>query len=126
MDVHWIWAVTRLIILIYVAITGLEDVRGPYVIGPSRPRSELLFNESEAVRFLKVGLLCVEEISGARPRMSTAVKMMCGNTEVDGVEISPPSIINDITDAKIGRRRSPPRASAGGRSPLLIFDFLIL
>ena len=81
------------------------------------------FNESEALRFLQVGLLCVQEICGARPRMSTTVKMMCGEADLDGVEISLPGLITDFTDVKIARRRSPSRTSGGGRSPLSLFPF---
>ncbi|KAL7252939.1 hypothetical protein ACSBR1_007486 [Camellia fascicularis] len=77
------------------------------------------FTKSEAVRFLKVGLLCVQEVCGHRPQMSTAVKMMCDENEINGVDILQPGLITDIMDVKIGRRRSS-RSIASARSPQLL------
>ncbi|KAA8534352.1 hypothetical protein F0562_031897 [Nyssa sinensis] len=62
------------------------------------------FSATEAVRFLKVGLLCVQEICGLRPKMSTTVKMMCDEININDVQVSQPGLITDIMDVKIGRR----------------------
>ncbi|KAK3012507.1 hypothetical protein RJ639_007993 [Escallonia herrerae] len=47
------------------------------------PSSERDFNPDEACRYLKVGLLCVQEITKARPSMSMVVKMLTGEMDVD-------------------------------------------
>ncbi|KAK1552538.1 hypothetical protein Q3G72_018925 [Acer saccharum] len=64
------------------------------------------FSEDEAIRFLKVSLLCVQEKCSLRPTMSTAIKMMSGEIGIDNVHISQPGLITDIMDVKICQRRS--------------------
>lgn len=60
------------------------------------------FSGNEAVRFLKVGLLCVQEKSSLRPRMSTVIEMINGDVNInDDVEIWEPGLINDIMDVKL-------------------------
>ncbi|KAL9419027.1 hypothetical protein AB3S75_036893 [Citrus x aurantiifolia] len=60
------------------------------------------FSGNEVVRFLKVGLLCVQEKSSLRPRMSTVIEMINGDVDIDDdVEIWEPGLINDIMDVKI-------------------------
>ncbi|XP_071734748.1 putative serine/threonine-protein kinase isoform X2 [Rutidosis leptorrhynchoides] len=60
----------------------------------------------EAVRFMKVGLLCVQETSKLRPKMSAAIKMLTGETNVDGIKISQPGFVADLMDVKIGNKKS--------------------
>ncbi|KAF8403041.1 hypothetical protein HHK36_011136 [Tetracentron sinense] len=60
------------------------------------------FPNEEAVRFLKVGLLCVQETRPLRPQMSTAVEMMCDEIDINDVQISQPGLIPDFMDYKIG------------------------
>ncbi|XP_010046672.2 putative serine/threonine-protein kinase [Eucalyptus grandis] len=60
----------------------------------------------EAVRFIKVGLLCVQEAAKTRPRMSMAVKMLTGKVNIDGVEITEPGHIADLTDIHISSNKS--------------------
>ncbi|TXG49553.1 hypothetical protein EZV62_025428 [Acer yangbiense] len=64
------------------------------------------FSEDEAIRFLKVSLLCVQEKCSLRPTMSTAIQMMSGEIGIDNVHISQPGLITDIMDVKICQRRS--------------------
>ncbi|KAF8397673.1 hypothetical protein HHK36_016594 [Tetracentron sinense] len=64
------------------------------------------FPEEEAVRFLKVGLLCVQEIGGLRPQMSRAIKMMCDEVDIEDVKIQKPGLITDFMGVKIGNRNS--------------------
>ncbi|GLT70119.1 hypothetical protein SLA2020_422170 [Shorea laevis] len=64
------------------------------------------FYEKEAIRLIKVGLLCVQEKSGLRPHMSTVIKMMNGEINVDEMQVSRPGIITSIMDVKIGHRQS--------------------
>lgn len=61
----------------------------------------------EAVRFLKVGLLCVQEKCDRRPKISKAMSLMSDDEiNLDDLLISQPGIITDIMDVKLGRRRS--------------------
>ncbi|XP_059669159.1 putative serine/threonine-protein kinase [Cornus florida] len=88
------------------------------------------FSAVEAVRFLKVGLLCVQEITGLRPKMSAALKIMRDEININGLQISQPGLITNMMDVKIGSRctsesitttassRSPPSFTAA-RSPQL-------
>lgn len=63
------------------------------------------FPAEEAVRFLKVGLLCVQEISKKRPEMSKVLKMLTDETDTSYVEISQPGPIPNLMDVKIRSRR---------------------
>ena len=78
-------------------------------------------SEKEAVQFLKVGLLCVQEKSSLRPRMSTAIKLMTMNEiNVNNVEIGEPGVITDNMDLKIAQRTersSPLSITASMQSP---------
>ncbi|XP_024979614.1 putative serine/threonine-protein kinase isoform X1 [Cynara cardunculus var. scolymus] len=60
---------------------------------------------SEAVRFLKVGLLCVQENTKLRPRMSEVIKMLTSENSVDGVTISQPGFVADLMDVKIDDKK---------------------
>ncbi|XP_030522181.2 putative serine/threonine-protein kinase [Rhodamnia argentea] len=64
----------------------------------------------EPVRFIKVGLLCVQEAAKSRPRMSTAVKMLTGEVDIDHVKITEPGHITDFTDIRIGSNKSSKRS----------------
>lgn len=59
----------------------------------------------EAVRFIKVGLLCVQETTKLRPKMSAVIKMLTGEANVDGVKISQPGFVADLMDVKIEKKK---------------------
>ncbi|KAG5549904.1 hypothetical protein RHGRI_015019 [Rhododendron griersonianum] len=63
------------------------------------------FPAEEAVRFLKVGLLCVQEMPKKRPQMSEVLKMLTDETDTSNVEISQPGLMPDLMDVKIRSRR---------------------
>ncbi|KAL3358377.1 hypothetical protein AABB24_015483 [Solanum stoloniferum] len=67
-----------------------------------------LLNDDEALRFLKVGLLCVQENASLRPKMSMVIKMLSrdGTIIVDEMKITQPGIVADLMDVKIGRKHS--------------------
>ncbi|XP_073156707.1 putative serine/threonine-protein kinase [Henckelia pumila] len=62
------------------------------------------FPETEAVQFLKVGLLCVQETTRHRPAMSTAIKMLKNEIDAEIVAISRPGRIADLMDVKIQQK----------------------
>lgn len=76
------------------------------------------FNEREALRFIKVGLLCVQEIGRSRPHIYTAIKMMNGEIKIDDLQIQQPGLITDIMDVKIGRGSSSHSTNSSNPSPL--------
>nr|DAD26164.1 TPA_asm: hypothetical protein HUJ06_027631 [Nelumbo nucifera] len=64
------------------------------------------FPEEEAIRFLKVGLLCVQDDPKLRPHMSKAYKMMCNEIDVKNFEISPPGLLMDLDNVKVGGKNT--------------------
>ncbi|KAK4746089.1 hypothetical protein SAY87_012401 [Trapa incisa] len=82
------------------------------------------FDAEEACRFLKVGLLCTQQTSKQRPSMSTAVKMLTGELQIDDNKIKKPVLISDYADRKVGRPQkqsesksnSYPDASSGSQN----------
>ncbi|KAF7804462.1 putative LRR receptor-like serine/threonine-protein kinase [Senna tora] len=61
------------------------------------------FPEEEAIRFLKVGLLCVQEDAKLRPKMTEALEMLSeeGENEIEGIRISRPGLVSDLRDIRI-------------------------
>ncbi|KAK9291117.1 hypothetical protein L1049_009304 [Liquidambar formosana] len=64
------------------------------------------FPEEEAVGFLKIGLLCVQEITRLRPRMSRAVKMLTNEIDTKDLDVSQPGLVADVMNIKVGERQS--------------------
>ncbi|PKA52276.1 putative LRR receptor-like serine/threonine-protein kinase [Apostasia shenzhenica] len=55
----------------------------------------------EACRFLKIGLLCTQDASKLRPSMSTVVKMLKSERDVQSEKITHPGLVTDFTKMKI-------------------------
>ncbi|XP_028793116.1 putative serine/threonine-protein kinase [Neltuma alba] len=79
----------------------------------------------EVVRFLKVGLLCVQEIARLRPRMTEAVEMLSGSyniNDMEGVPISKPGFVADLRNIKIRQQMpvtvSPESISSGANQDI--------
>lgn len=64
------------------------------------------FSREEAVRFLKIGLLCVQEITRRRPAMSTALKLLENEIDAQDIEITQPGLVSDLKEVKIRRKHS--------------------
>ncbi|XP_062167452.1 putative serine/threonine-protein kinase isoform X2 [Alnus glutinosa] len=64
------------------------------------PTLDKNFPETEAVRFLKVGLLCVQETAKHRPGMSAVVGMLV-NDDIRDVQISPPGLVADFMNIRL-------------------------
>ncbi|XP_078166873.1 cold-responsive protein kinase 1-like isoform X3 [Carex rostrata] len=69
-------------------------------------------DKEEACRFLKVGLLCTQDITKLRPTMTTALRMLKGELDIDSTQISKPAIIQDFMQVKLTGQR-PPISSLG-------------
>lgn len=59
----------------------------------------------EACKILKIGLLCTQDAAKSRPTMSTVVKMMTGEKDIDSEEITRPAVINDFMELKVRSQR---------------------
>nr|AMM42957.1 LRR-RLK [Vernicia montana] len=59
------------------------------------------FDAEEACKFLKIGLLCTQDAPKLRPSMSTVVKLLTGEKEVDDSKITKPGLITDFMDLKV-------------------------
>ncbi|KAK4781853.1 hypothetical protein SAY86_015955 [Trapa natans] len=53
------------------------------------------FDAEEATNFLRIGLLCTQDIPMLRPSMSTVVKMLKSEVDVSGEKISVPGILSE-------------------------------
>ncbi|PRQ53967.1 putative protein kinase RLK-Pelle-DLSV family [Rosa chinensis] len=57
-------------------------------------------NVEEACRFVKIGLLCTQDKPKLRPSMSTVVKMLTGETDVDDEKIDKPGMLAEFMDQR--------------------------
>ncbi|XP_058219059.1 cold-responsive protein kinase 1-like [Rhododendron vialii] len=58
------------------------------------------FDAEVACRFLKIGLLCTQDAPNIRPFMSTVVKMLTGEIDIEGKEIKKPALISEFMDLR--------------------------
>ena len=65
------------------------------------------FPAEEAIRFLKVGLSCVQEVARLRPTMSEVVKMLTSEMDMEGVHISKPGFVADLRQVRIKNQTVP-------------------
>lgn len=54
------------------------------------------FEAEEACRYLKVGLLCTQDMPKLRPSMSTVVKMLTGEIDISDQTISRPGMLSEF------------------------------
>ncbi|XP_012698675.1 cold-responsive protein kinase 1 isoform X2 [Setaria italica] len=62
---------------------------------------------TQACRFLKIGLLCTQDVTRHRPDMSKVITMLTGEKDVESEKISKPAIISDFMDLKVRSMRKP-------------------
>ncbi|EOY07815.1 LRR receptor-like serine/threonine-protein kinase isoform 1 [Theobroma cacao] len=74
------------------------------------------YPEEEAVRFIKVGLLCAQETAKLRPEMSRAVRMLTNDIDIEGVQISQPGLVSDLMNIKLGQKTTFPSISSKASS----------
>ncbi|RID57810.1 hypothetical protein BRARA_F01162 [Brassica rapa] len=60
-----------------------------------------VFDAEEACRYLKIGLLCTQDSPKLRPTMSTVVKLLTGEKDIDTRKITRPGLISDFMDLKV-------------------------
>lgn len=54
------------------------------------------FEPEEACRYLKIGLLCTQNMPKFRPSMSTVVKMLTGDTDISDQTITRPGMLSEF------------------------------
>lgn len=58
--------------------------------------------EEEACRYIKIGLLCTQEVTKLRPSMSTVVKMLTGEIDVEAEKVTEPGTLLEFMGRKAG------------------------
>lgn len=92
---------------IYLQAWELYNANNLSELVDSALKEEFLHEEEEeAIRFLKVGLLCVQETTKRRPIMSETILMLTNETSTQDVEISQPGLVADLMEVKIRRKIS--------------------
>ncbi|XP_062169039.1 cold-responsive protein kinase 1-like isoform X2 [Alnus glutinosa] len=77
------------------------------------------FDVEEATRFLKISLLCTQDMPKLRPSMSTVVSMLLGEIHVDDKEISKPGLLSELPNTNDdGRGQKTSYASSSGLGKL--------
>lgn len=61
------------------------------------------YNVEEADRYLKIALLCTQDLPKLRPSMSTVVRMLTGEIDVSEQKISKPGLLSELLGLKVGK-----------------------
>ncbi|PPD70595.1 hypothetical protein GOBAR_DD32519 [Gossypium barbadense] len=64
------------------------------------------YNNEEAHKFLKVSLLCTQDVPKQRPSMSKVVKMLAGEEPVDEQNISRPRLLSEFMNLRAHKEKS--------------------
>ncbi|XVE76193.1 hypothetical protein DITRI_Ditri12bG0153600 [Diplodiscus trichospermus] len=96
----------------YLVQKAWEIYKGSSILQLVDPTVGMNYPEEEALRFIKVGLLCVQEKVRLRPEMSTALKMLTNDIDTEGVQISQPGLVADLMHIKLGQKTTFPSLSS--------------
>ncbi|KAK9010275.1 hypothetical protein V6N11_036787 [Hibiscus sabdariffa] len=88
----------------YLVQKAWELYRANSILQLVDPIVGMNYPKEEAIRFIKVGLLCVQERARLRPEMSTALKMLTNDVDIEGVQISQPGLVADLMNIKLGQK----------------------
>ncbi|XP_044472777.1 cold-responsive protein kinase 1-like [Mangifera indica] len=61
------------------------------------------YNVEEADRYLKIALICTQDMAKLRPSMSTVVQMLAGEIDLSKQEISKPGLLSELLGLKVGK-----------------------
>lgn len=59
------------------------------------------FNVDQASKYIQIAFLCTQDTPKIRPSMSTVVKMLTGEMDVDEKNISSPGLLSELSGKKI-------------------------
>ncbi|KAL4296265.1 hypothetical protein GQ457_12G010290 [Hibiscus cannabinus] len=114
----------------YLVQKAWELYRANSILQLVDPIVGMNYPKEEAIRFIKVGLLCVQERARLRPEMSTALKMLTNDVDIEGVQISQPGLVADLMNIKLGQKTtfhslySKPSIWKAPQAPLVhVLDF---
>ncbi|KAK6946644.1 Protein kinase domain [Dillenia turbinata] len=62
------------------------------------------FDVEEASRYMKIGLLCTQDLPNTRPSMSNIVKLLTGEADVDDMKVSRPGLIAELMGIRENRK----------------------
>ncbi|KAJ6362557.1 hypothetical protein OIU78_002872 [Salix suchowensis] len=93
----------------YLVQKAWEAYMGNNLLQIVDPALHMDFPDEEALRFLMVGLLCVQETAKLRPRMSTTVAMLSNENDIKDVQISQPGLLSDLMDIRLRQKHSSQR-----------------
>lgn len=65
----------------------------------------------EASKYIKICFLCTQEMPKLRPSMSTVVRMLTGEMEVDEKMISKPGLISELSSSAGSRKQDDSSSS---------------
>ncbi|KAE8731575.1 putative serine/threonine-protein kinase [Hibiscus syriacus] len=88
----------------YLVQKAWELYRANRILHLVDPILGMNYPKEDAVRFIKVGLLCVQETARFRPEMSMALKMLTNDVDMEGVQISQPGLVVDLMNIKLGQK----------------------
>ncbi|XP_057741713.1 putative serine/threonine-protein kinase [Arachis stenosperma] len=76
------------------------------------PMLNMNFSAEEVIRFLKVGLLCVQETAKLRPIMLEVVEMLTNNNaDMNDIRISKPGFVADLRNIRIKKQEGAMHSS---------------
>ncbi|KAJ9184281.1 hypothetical protein P3X46_004024 [Hevea brasiliensis] len=78
------------------------------------PTLTMNFPQEEALQFLKVSLLCVQEVARLRPQMSAAVKLLNNETDIRNVQISQPGVASNFKRIRLHQEHTSESTSSRG------------
>lgn len=96
----------RLDFMVFCILQVWEHYKANELVKLIDPMLDMDFRKEEAVRFMKIGLLCVQENTTKRPQMSLTVRMLTKETDLKDHKISQPGHIIDFMDIKMGKGTS--------------------
>nr|AMM42959.1 LRR-RLK [Vernicia montana] len=96
----------------YIVQKAWEAYKNNKLVHVVDPTLNMNFPKEEAVRFLMVSLLCVQENVKLRPQMSTAVKIMNNETDVRDVNISQPGLVSNLRDIRLQKKNTSESTSS--------------
>ncbi|KAK9209074.1 hypothetical protein WN944_001437 [Citrus x changshan-huyou] len=77
------------------------------------------YSVEEAHRYLKIALLCTQDMPKRRPSMSTLVNMLIGEIDVNKEEISKPGLLSDLLGLRVDKGEKDKASAVSGDSSKL-------
>lgn len=77
------------------------------------------YNNEEAHKFLKISLLCTQDMPKQRPSMSKVVKMIAGEEPVDEQNISRPRLLSEFMNLRAHKEKSDPTSEGTSKEGIL-------